>query len=314
MLKVFLLILLLLLTLDAKDIKPTFKLKSIGFVSDFVVVKDKIYVASDEGVVEVFDLKSQKVIEFIALEPLTRKNGELQAQRILSIDYFNGKLLLVTIGESAYRSVWIYENHNFKKIIDESSKLTIKEARFVNDEQIFLATFDSEIVLYDSSESYALYREHISQSTLGDMVLSEDRKSVISADESGEIQRRDINSAKPLQSFQAQNLDNVYHVAHAKDVILTAGQDRRVGIYKQGEKATHIKSNFLVYCVGISPDAKVGIYSSGEESHLQLFDIKTKKRLDKLVGHKAIINQIKFINEKELFSSERGRYVYYWRI
>ena len=314
MFKTLLFSLFFIVTLDAKDIEPTFKLKSIGFVSDFVVVGEKIFVASDEGVVEVFDLKTQKVIEFITLKPLILANGELQTQRILSIDHLNDKLLIVSIGKSAYRNVWIYENHTLSKLLDEREKLTVKEARFINDEQIFLATFDSEILLFDRAESYKLYKEQTSQSTLGDIVLSEDKSKVILSNESGEIQLRDVNSSKTLQTFETQNLDNVYHVAYANGVILTAGQDRRVGIYRDGEKATHIKSNFLVYCVGLSPSAKVGVYSSGEEAHLQLFETKTKKKLDRLVGHTSIINQIKFINEKELFSSERSPYIYYWKL
>ena len=66
--------------------------------------------------------------------------------------------------------------------------------------------------------------------------------------------------------------------------------------------------------MGLSPSAKVGVYSSGIQSDLQLFDIKTKRKLDRLVGHRGIVTQIKFKNEKELFSNARDNYVYYWKL
>lgn len=300
--------------MQAKEIAPTFKLKSLGIVNDFVVHENKIYIANDAGTVDVFDLKTQKLLEFIALEPITSRMGELTSPNILSVDYLNGKVLIVSIGQDAYRNVWIYENYKLKNIINEEKKLTIKEARFVNDERILLGTFASEILLHDLGENYNLYKRHVSQSTLGDITLSEDKSKVIMSDESGEIRILDVKTSDTLKVYSSQNVDNVYHVAYANDVIITAGQDRRVAVYQEGKKDYHIKSDFLVYCVGIAPSGKTGIYSSGEQSDLQLFNTKTKEKLDRLVGHEGIVNQIKFINEKELFSNERNRYVYYWRL
>lgn len=240
--------------------------------------------------------------------------GELLPAKILSVDYLNEKLLIVSIGKKAFRNVWIYQNHKLHLIMDESQKLPIKEARFVSDEKIVLGTFASEILLHDLSESYTLYKRHVSQSTLGDIVLSEDKSQVLMADESGEVQLINVKSSKTLHTYKSQNVDNVYHLAFANGVIITAGQDRRVGVYQEGKEDYHIKSDFLVYCVGISPSGRTGVYSSGEKSDLQLFDTKTKQKLDTLVGHKGILTQIKFINETELFSSARDHYVYYWKL
>jgi WD40 repeat protein len=97
-------------------------------------------------------------------------------------------------------------------------------------------------------------------------------------------------------------------------VTVTAGQDRRVGVYTNTQEPYHIKSDFLVFCVGISPSGKIGVYSSGEENSLQLFNTETKIKDKLLVGHKGIINQIKFINENELFTSSRDNYVLQWKL
>ena len=299
---------------QAKEIHPTFKLKSMGLVNDFVVNENIIYIANDAGTVDVFDLNSGKIINQIIVDLLTTRMNNLVSPNIISVDYLNGKVLIVSMGVDAYRNIWIYENHELKKVIGEEKKLTVKEARFIDDEKIMLGNFSSEIILHDIGESYNLYKRHVTQSTLGDIALNEDRTKVVMSDESGEIRLIDVKSSKTLKVFSSQNVDNVYHVAYAKDVIITAGQDRRVAVYRDDIKPYHIKSDFLVYCVGISPSGKIGVYSSGEESDLQLFNTKTKRKLDKLVGHSGIVNQIKFINEKELFSNERSPYVYYWQL
>jgi len=300
--------------LFTKDIYPQHRYKAIGFVSDFIIKDNRLFSGSDEGVITIHNLKSKKLVEVITLEPVTTELGEIQSARILSVDYHNGKLLIVSIGRGLYRNVWIYEKHQLKKIIDESAKLTLKEARFLDDEKILLATFASEIMVHNLKEKYTLYKRHVTQSTLGDITLTKDKKRVIMSDESGEVRIIDTQSSRTLQVLSSQNVDNVYHVAHANGVTITAGQDRRVAVYKQGESPYHLKSDFLVYCVGITPSGKTGVYTSTQESHLQLFNTQTKQKLDKLVGHKGIVNQIKFINENELFSSERGEYVYYWKL
>ena len=150
---------------------------------------------------------------------------------------------------------------------------------------------------------------------MGGMVLSQDKKKMVISDESGTVKVIDVNSSKIENIYSKEHVDNIYKVAYSNGIIVTAGQDRRVGVYfTENGDSYHLKSDFLVYCVGIAPSGKTGIYSSGEQSDLQLFNTKTKEKLDRLVGHEGIVNQIKFINEKELFSNERNRYVYYWRL
>ncbi len=309
-----LILLLLFFTLSAKEISPLHTFKAIGYVSDFIVTNNKLFAASDEGIVTIFDLQSKKIVDIIKVEPIVTDSGELQPPRLLSIDYHKGKLLLVSIGKDFYRNVWIYENHRLKKIIGQEAKLTIKEARFIDDEKILLATFASEILLHDKSEHYNIYNRHVTQSTLGDIILTKDKKSVIMSDESGEIRILDVASGQTLQVLASENVDNVFHVAHANGITITAGQDRRVAVYQKDKTPYHLKSDFFVYCVGITPSGKTGIYSSGVKHKLQLFSTQTKQKLDKLSGHTALVNQIKFINEKELYSSENSPFIYYWKI
>jgi len=310
----FLLLFLIINAAFAKDILPISRFYSVGFVNDFIVYENLLYAGNDMGTVDIFDIKTTKLINQISLPPIASSINKIIPADILSVDYLNGKVLILSVGESGYRNVWIYEKNMLKQIINEDKKLTIKEARFVDNEKIVLATLDSDIILHDTSEKYNLYRSNISQSTMGDISLSSDKEKIIFCDESGEVKIIDAKSSNIIKSYSSQNVDNIFRVAYGNGVVITAGQDKRVGVYQPNQEAYHIKSDFLVYCVGISPSGKIGVYSSGQENVLQLFDTKTKIKHDRLIGHKNVINQIKFVNENELFSSSRDNYILRWKL
>lgn len=308
-----LIFLLLLSSLHAKDIKPIATLETSGLVSDFVKDGNFLYVATDAGVVDIIDLYEQKIVKQIYLKPLKTARGEQIPVRIHSIDRAKGKTLMVTSGISAWRNVWIDDGKTLKKIIDESKHLMPKRAFFTNEGKIVLGTFGSDITLYDTKENYQLYNTHISESTMGGMVLNSDKTKMLISDESGTVRLIDINSSKVEKTFSSQHVDNIYSVAYAQNILLTAGQDRRVGIYHK-DHAFHIKSDFLVYAVGISPDGKTGIYSSDEAHNLQLFNTKDGKKTNRLIGHHATPSKIQFISPKTLISTGDEYKIYFWVI
>ncbi|MGB5965826.1 MAG: nitrate reductase, partial [Sulfurimonadaceae bacterium] len=246
-------LLLLVCLSEAKDIAPLFRLHTIGFVTDFVLDGNRIYVANDMGVVDIFDLGTGKIVDQIVLEPIRSGRGELVPARITGIDRLNAKTLIVSSGENNYRNVWIEEMGRLTQIIDEKKKLVIKEARFVNDERILFGTFDSDVILYNMTENYEVYHRSNSQSALCDISLSTDGKKMVTSDESGTVKLFDVESSKVEQELSSENVDRVYSVAYRSSVIITGGQDRRVGVYRTGEKPYHLKSDFLVYSVGLSP-------------------------------------------------------------
>ena len=309
-------ILLLLSTLaEAKEIEPLYALHtSGGFVTDFVLDGDKIYVSTDMGTVDIFALGSEQMIAQIVLAPVPSGRGEPIPARINRIDRLNGKTLIISMGADNYRNVWLEENGKLEQIIDETKKLLIREARFVDDNRIMFGTFDADVILYNISEGYKAYEHANSQSTLCDIALSSDSKKMVTADESGAIKLYDVESAAVEGEFASENVDKVYSVAYRNGVVVTGGEDRRVGVYRKDEKAYHLKSDFLVYAVGLSPSGIVGIYSDGEDQVLQLFNTATKKKMDRLVGHNEIVNKIEFISENSLISSGEGQELFLWKL
>lgn len=311
--KLTLALLLFLTLLMAKDIQPIATLEASGLVSDIVEDNGLLYVATDAGVVDIVDLVSQKIVSQIFFAPIPTAMGEDVPTRVHSVDRFQGKTLLVTSGNTMYRNVWIHDGKKLTKVIDESKRLMPKDAYFTTEGKVVLGSFGSDVVLYDNDEGYKLYDRHISESTMGGMILSSDKKKMILSDESGTARLIDIKSAKIEKTFSSEHVDNIYSVAYRNNILITAGQDRRVGVYSS-TGAYHIKSDFLVYCVGISPSGKTGIYSSGTEHHLQLFHTHNGKKTDRLIGHQATPNKILFITENILISSGDEYMLYFWKL
>ncbi len=310
----FTLVLNLFLTLlSAKDLQPIATLEASGLVSDIVEDKGLLYVATDAGVVDIIDLVSQKIVSQIHFAPIHTAMGDDVPTRVHSVDRYQDKTLLVTSGSTMYRNVWIHDGKKLTKVIDESKRLMPKDAYFTTEGKIVLGSFGSDIVLYDNDEGYKLYDRHISESTMGGMILSNDKKKMILSDESGTARLIDIKSSKIEKTFSSEHVDNIYSVAYRNNILITAGQDRRVGVYSP-TGAYHIKSDFLVYCVGISPSGKIGIYSSGTEHYLQLFHTQNGKKTDRLIGHQATPNKILFMTENILISSGDEYTLYFWKL
>ncbi|MDF1879979.1 WD40 repeat domain-containing protein [Sulfurimonas sp. MAG313] len=312
MIKIVCVLLSMLVLIQAKDIKPSFSLHTKGIISDFVVEGERLYVSTDLGRIDIFDLKTKKRIEQIVLEPIKSTRNTMVPASISSVDVFKSKLLIVSRGLDNYRNVWIYEDYKLKKIIGTTKKLLIKEAHFKDGNMLVFASIDGDISLYDRNEKASVYTHHVTDSRLSDMVLSSDKKKIIIADESGEVKMFDSTTAKQFPDIPAKNVDNIFNISHSNGTTITGGQDRRVVVYQENEKPYYLKSNFFIYSVGLSPSGKIGAYSDGEDSDIQVFDINTKQKLKHLVGHTKIIRKIHFISENRLISSDQGHDIFFW--
>ncbi len=298
----------------AKEVAPLFRLTASGLVNDFVVDEGVLYVATDQGSIDIFDLRSRKIIDRIVLKPTLTTKGESVPTTILSVDRMGGKTLFVSSGRGNYRDVWVYEGFELKRVKRAEEKLFVKKARFAYDGRILLGTMGSDVILYDPDEGYRLYTEHLSESALGGMALSEERRTVAMADESGAVRLVDIDTGRVKKALPPQNLDNVYSVAYRKGVLLTGGEDRRVGVYPAAGKPYYLRSDFLVYAVALSPDGGQGVYSSGTEQALQLFSLRTRAKGDRLVGHQGIVHKIAFLSDKMLISAGNEQEIYIWKL
>jgi len=314
MLKIVLFLLLIYHDIFAKDIKPAFIMQTSGLVNDFVIDKDKLYVATNAGTVDIFDLRERKLYNQIFIKPMRSGQGTLIPSNVISVDRHEGKTLIVTTAENAFRNVWLHDGENLRAVITTKDKKVIRKARFIDDEHFMFGSAGYEMTKHTLNDNYSIYKNHIEPSAFSDMELSEDKSIMITASESGIVSVTDVKTGKVLKKHETLNVDNIYKVAYKSGNIITAGQDRRVGVYPKEGKPYYIKSDFLVYAVGLSPSGKIGVYSSGEESDLQLFDVKSGKKTDKLVGHVAVPSTIRFFSEEGFFSAGYENRIFYWHL
>jgi len=296
----------------SKEITPAFTLQSRGLVSDFVLDGSKLYVANDEGSVEIFDFLNRKKVDEIFLPPINSLIDGLVPAKILSVDRNNNRTLIVSSAQDGYRDVWLHDGVKLKQLISTKRKIAVKEARFLDDKNFIFGTLGYDMLSYTMNDSHMVFNEHIEDSSFSDMVMSEDRTTMVTASESGQVMLLDSKSGKLLKAFKPQNLDNIYKLAYKSGTIITAGQDRRVGVYPKDGKPYYLRSSFLVYAVGLSPSGKIGVYSSNENSDLQLFDVATGEKGHILKGQKSIPSTIKFFDEDGFFSAGYGNTIYYW--
>ncbi len=301
--------------LVAKDLKPIYTLKSKGSVTEILYNGNKLYASNDKGSVDIFDLTKKEIIKEIELPTIKDFMGDEIKAKIYSIDFLNDKILIVSQGKKGFRNLFIYQNDKLLPIIRDTQGYFIRKAKFINSNQILLGLLSNEIVLYDIKAKKEIYRIQIDQSHFSDFVLSEDKKTIASADESGAVTISNVENGKREKVYKSENVDNVYQIDFKNGIIITAGQDRRVAIYNlKNNSSYHLQSSFLVYSVGLSPSGKIGGYSANEENDVIIFDTNFKNRLYTLKGQKSTLTKILFINEKEIFTSSEDNNINFWRL
>lgn len=310
-----LIFLLFFINLNAKDLKPTFVYEGSGGVTDLVYSDGKLYSATAEGAVDIYDTKEQKLIKTIRVPKIKDFIGDNVESKVYSVDIIDGKIMIASQGEKGYRRVHIYKDDNLSEIITTDKSFTIVKAKFIDKDTLLIALLSNELILYDIKNDKALYREQISASKFSSFALNEKKDEVLMVDESGDLKILRVKDGKVIKELKGQNVDNVFQVDYKSELIITAGQDRRCAIYsKDGRVAYYVNGSFLIYSVGLIPSGKIGGFAGDEHNNVTLFNTSTKSNLYKLGEHKATISNILFISEDELFTASDDNHINYWKL
>ena len=313
--KSFLLLIFLFSTTYAKDITPSFIYDAKGGVTDIVYNQNKIYVATAASSIDIFDLTTQTKVDSIILPKIKDFMGDEIDSKIYSVDILDDSILILSQGNKGGRAINIYKDGKLKEVISDKKRMFIAKAKFLDANTIIFALLSNEIFVFDLTKSKILKVEQASFSKFSNFVLTEDKKSIIIADESGDLQLRDSRGLKLIKTFKGQNLDNVFQVDTKNGLILTAGQDRRTVVYDIDLGAKYYKSaSFLIYSAGLSPSSKLAAYASNEQNDVTVFNTRTKADLHTLVQNPATITNILFINEKEVFVTSDHEKINYYKI
>ena len=297
-------------------LQPAYVYKtSKGLATDIVYVKNRLYVATDTGRVDIFNTKTKKEIKHLQLSKIKDFMGDDIDSKIFTIDMYKGVLLLLSQDNGGYSRVHFYENNTLYQVISQADKLNIIKAKFIDNENILLALISNDIISYNVKTKKINWDTQASMSKFSNFALNNNRDEVAVADESGDVHVLSVKSGKILKTLIGQNVDNLFAVDFKGDIVLTGGQDRRAAVFnlKSGD-AYYKSSTFFIYGVGLSPSGKIGAYSCDIHNNIELFNTLTRAPLGKYKATKAVVNTIYFINEKEFFVDSNSADVNYYKI
>jgi WD40 repeat protein len=315
MIKIFFLSFLLILSLNASDLKPLKEIQMSGPVMDIRIVDDFLYAGTNNGILEIYDLKNEKIVGKIELEKIPDFTGELMSPKVYSVDVFKNKKLLLAEGQKGYRELYINENNVTIKVITVKDKLVLQKARFIDENRVFLGLLSSEIILYDLKEKKSLYLYQLGGSKFSDFALNEKRDKAVICGESGIDYLVDVKSGKVIKELEGANKDNVFKVDFKNEKISTAGQDRIGGVYdlKSGQIQT-FRSPFLIYATGLNQDASLVAFAFGIDNEIAIFDLEKNRKIYTLKGQKSTLNSIVFYDDKTLYSASDDKYIMKWSL
>lgn len=306
---------LLTLNLIASDLKPANILKANGGVTDLVIDNNRLFAATINSSVDIFDLNSKEKINSIKLPKIKDFTGDLIEAKVYSTDALGDKVLILSQGKSGGRNIFIYENEKLTNLIDDEKRLFIAYAKFLDKERIIYALLSNQIFIYNIKNGSIEKELQISQSKFSNFKLSNDKSKVVVSDESGTLSLIDIKTLKLIQAYKGQNVDNVFQVDFKNDTLIGGGQDRRCTIYSIDNKVAYYKaSNFLVYSVALSPSAKKAAFGSEENNDVTIFDTVSKQDLVKLTDIRNTLTSILFLNENEIFVASDDNIINYYKL
>ncbi|MDR1554527.1 MAG: hypothetical protein LBS39_00685 [Campylobacteraceae bacterium] len=316
--KILTIVFILIVSLNADNLLPNAVFSTKNNVISTTVSKNLLFVSTDGGSIEIFDIKTAHLLNTITLPKI--KNGfsdELENPRIISTNSLDGKKILILSEDTkAGKAVHIYENGKLEQIFSHEDKLNISKIYFLDNDRVILGTLGNEIMLYELNKKTFLYSVQSYWSMLTDFTLDSKNSLVFSATEGGIIYIHNALSGKKIDEFAAHT-DIALNISHSNGVIISGGADKKCFtiLLKTGEKYS-LDADFPIYATGVSPSGKTGAFILNERNDIALFD--TQNRQIKTVLKTAIenkkINNIIFLSEDELIISSNGKEILKWRV
>lgn len=299
-------------------ISPIHTIKAQGAVTDILKEKNVLYAATANGAIDVFDIKTKRRMYTVNFPQIKDFMGDVINPKVYDLDKIPGNdaLIAVVQGLRGFSNVYLISNKKLQLIIkDSESKMMIKRVKFIDANTILLGLLSNELVRVSLTNKQVIYRTQISAYTFSDIVLDTDRKEVVTADESGIIHIINVETGKMIKELSGNNLDNVYQIDYKNSTIICGGQDRRCSIYHRNTALNYyLKSDFLIYSVGLSPSGTLGAFSANENNDIKVFNTHSKQTVALLTGSETVITRILFTSESELITSSDDPNILFWNI
>ncbi|TKX33203.1 WD40 repeat domain-containing protein [Campylobacter aviculae] len=267
-----------------------------------------LYIGTEKGEVLKYNIQDKSLKKLLSLPKIKDYYGDNFAT-IYSIDSRYDKLLILSEGDFGSKNLSFY---NKKFTIKKLQEQSVKKIFFIDDNTFIFILLDSEIILVDRNLK-KLKEFQFSHSSLSDAVLNEDKTQLVAGFESGKVELFDLKKWKILKNYNKMHKDNIYQVDFKKNIILSCGTDRRLGIVKNDEQF-FLQKDFLIYTCALSPSGKFAIYSDNEAEISEIFNINNFNTIAKFHNMGVMGEFIIFINENEFIISGFGNKILFRKV
>lgn len=308
-----------LFSADLAQLNFAHKITVKDFINYISTHKNTLYISTNSGEVEIYDLQTRKKVDSIKLPNITDLWGESNAPRVFNTHTKDGKSLLIVSQDTADKSnLFIHKNGKLQKIdLGEKSGI-IKNAFFVSDDEILLSISSFEIIRYNIARGEVVWSlkptflEAINE-VFTDLRVNGDL--AISTTEGGTIYLIDLASGAVKRILKGANFDYIYMLGVSKNVVLTAGRDKICGVYNlTNGDFKRIKAEFIIYAVAISGDSSRGAMSYNENGDILIFNTQSLAKIALLTGGNAPTSQVIFMDNSVVLAAFGNDSVLFWNV
>ncbi|DAB28378.1 MAG: hypothetical protein A2513_03215 [Sulfurimonas sp. RIFOXYD12_FULL_33_39] len=311
---VILVIFLFLANISAKDIKPYKYLKASDSVSDFAKADNMLIIGTEEGIVDIYDLEKEQFVDKITLKKQKNILGDENGILIISVDYLDDRVAFLTRELNTWGELYIYENKKLTKLIENAQHISLQKVKFLDKDRVIINTMGNELMLFDIKNKRFIYKKQLGLGSFSDLVLSEDKKYLFSADETPQINKIEINSGKVMEKYEEANKRDIFSIDYKNSLLLSGGKDKRVILYKTPLQYKMTKGDFFIQSVALNPDATKAAFTKNDNDEISIIDTNTLEETHLLKGHKKTVIKIDFYMSNELITADEGNQLTFWRL
>lgn len=278
------------------------------------LIDEILYLGTDGGELDIYDIKADKFLEPIKFRTVKTHFSDAEPTKIFSIDRLGDTLLVLTEMDYNERYLYVFKKEgalwseiNNMRLANKSAK----KAFFIDEKTVVVSDFGNEIYFIDLESKKAVFKHKFSIALYVDFEINKTRDKIAIGAESGVIY---IYNLKTRQTEQTLNFfkDNMYDIDYKNDVVAVGSIDKQAGVYDG--RMNYFKSDFIVYAVGLSEDAKTFSFMNGEQSDILVYDVSSKEKLATVKTGQQILNEIYLSNEGRLISVAYEKEVKFWSV
>jgi len=302
--------------LFATQLHPVLEVMIKAGVLDMVIDDKYIYIATDASKVMILDKKLHPIQE-IKVRKIKDFMGTLNDADIYSVDVLDGKILFLAQAEDGYSELFVNDGNKTTKVLDKSKMLYAKAAKYVDSGHALLALMSDEVILYDIAHQKVVKRAKFGEYFYSVMAMDKDRRHFVIGDEGGEVIVGEAPTLKRIKLFKNINKDKVLSIDINKNMIAAGSRaDKTLAIYDWQENSHKVvkNPNFFIYVVGLSPTNRYVVYGDNDKYILKILDIENMEQKYELVGHKNIVNVVRFVNNDTIISGSETGEIFKWRL